>query len=403
MPAEITWTDPAEVGASIQLGSDASPGSTAPGAVAFAPDRSSELSDTLTLDVDPAALSARFFIAGTRASVADDDVTVFALGDDGGMLSQTGVMVRVRKNAETLTTAERDRFLRAFVDAGNRNDQFLKYWGLHSDAVNMAHQYAFFSWHRALLLQIEREMQAEDPSVALPYWAFDAVAPNLFSPDFLGVVDAGPNPSIVTYSSTNPLNGLHMTASMLPLTRLRNGSTSVSGSIDKSFMDATDSLVLRADVWGQYHGFAHTYIGGRVGDIMSSPADPLFFLLHANVDRGYAAWQRVHDRFDRNVSEAYEPQGPFNPAFGITFGNFEEDTMWPWDGVDRPGENIAITTGAITMPANPGPDDGIGASAQVGEYLDYLDVLSDGGSQGFCYDDIPMGTGEVSAFPFPAH
>ena len=46
----------------------------------------------------------------------------------------------------------------------------------------------FLPWHRAYLLDLERELQAIDPSVALPYWRFDQPAPNLFTPEFLGVV-----------------------------------------------------------------------------------------------------------------------------------------------------------------------------------------------------------------------
>ena len=48
----------------------------------------------------------------------------------------------------------------------------------------------FLPWHRAYLLDLERELQAIDPSVALPYWRFDQPAPNLFTRDFLGVSDA---------------------------------------------------------------------------------------------------------------------------------------------------------------------------------------------------------------------
>ena len=41
---------------------------------------------------------------------------------------------------------------------------------------------AFYPWHRAYLLDLERELQNIDPSVSLPYWRFDQPAPGLFTP-----------------------------------------------------------------------------------------------------------------------------------------------------------------------------------------------------------------------------
>ena len=46
----------------------------------------------------------------------------------------------------------------------------------------------FLPWHRAYILDLERELQAIDPSVALPYWRFDRPAPNLFTLDFFEIV-----------------------------------------------------------------------------------------------------------------------------------------------------------------------------------------------------------------------
>ena len=60
-----------------------------------------------------------------------------------------------------------------------------------SPASREAHgNIGFLPWHRAYLLDLERELQAIDPSVALPYWRFDQPAPNVFTRQFMGVPDS---------------------------------------------------------------------------------------------------------------------------------------------------------------------------------------------------------------------
>ena len=42
------------------------------------------------------------------------------------------------------------------------------------------------------------------------------------------------------------------------------------------------------------HGYAHFAIGGDMKDRYVSPADPIFFLIHAWIDRNYRIWQYVY-------------------------------------------------------------------------------------------------------------
>ncbi len=41
------------------------------------------------------------------------------------------------------------------------------------------------------------------------------------------------------------------------------------------------------------HNQIHNYIGGTIGYPHTSFRDPFVFLLHSNVDRIFAAWQKV--------------------------------------------------------------------------------------------------------------
>ena len=154
---------------------------------------------SLTVSVPINGTSVPFFAAGRfgRPSVANGDVRIEArMGTT--LVGSLPVMVRIRKNANTLTTAERDRFVAAFAQLNNQGlGRFADFRNMHTNVSSpQAHGApGFLPWHRAYLLDLERELQAIDPGVALPYWRFDRPAPNLFQLEFLGVVQfAGHRP-----------------------------------------------------------------------------------------------------------------------------------------------------------------------------------------------------------------
>ena len=96
------------------------------------------------------------------------------------------LMVRVRKDAQTLTYFEKRRFLSALarIDRHRGPALYQNYRDAHTaDTSDEAHDLdAFLPWHRAYLLDLERELQAVDPSVTMPYWRFDRPAPAIVLP-----------------------------------------------------------------------------------------------------------------------------------------------------------------------------------------------------------------------------
>ena len=63
-----------------------------------------------------------------------------------------------------------------------------------------------------------------------------------------------------------------------------------------------------------YHNGAHSVISGWLAT-GSSPRDPLFYLLHANVDRAWALWQDQHKAFDFSATDGKSyPLGPRYPG-----------------------------------------------------------------------------------------
>jgi tyrosinase len=75
----------------------------------------------VTVAVSVSGLSVAFFVSGRfgRPSVNDGDVTLEARSGTA-LVGSVKIMVRVRKNANTLTSAERDRLVSAFARLNNQ-------------------------------------------------------------------------------------------------------------------------------------------------------------------------------------------------------------------------------------------------------------------------------------------
>src|SRR5262245_41705402 len=88
------------------------------GQLEFATRRDEQLRPTLNLRLPVDGAEVEFFVAGefTKPSSADGDAVIrSALASTGTPLSTKAVMVRVRKNANGLSGAERDRFTTALA------------------------------------------------------------------------------------------------------------------------------------------------------------------------------------------------------------------------------------------------------------------------------------------------
>jgi tyrosinase len=127
------------------------------------------------------------------------------------------------------------------------------------------------------------------------------------------------------------------------------------------------------------HGFAHTSFGGMIFSPPTAPKDPLFFLLHCNVDRIWAKWQRQFSRFDPAVAASYDSTPP-NPV-----GHNLPDTMWPWNGITGGTRPPTAPGGSLaTSPCAGAP----GLQPRVQDCLDYQGNISANSRMGFDYDDV---------------
>ena len=395
------------------------------GAVGFAPyfgffPTPSEFNPSETLEVTLPSDGGwvPFLVAGTVASTDGQDVRVVAQDSvDSSEVGATPVMVRVRKNAETLSPIERERLLEALSTFHGHLrpmgpiGRIGRYAEVHNRAFNYGihggqnGQPLFLSWHRAFLMSIERELQAIDARVTLPYWRYDEDSSTIFQPNFMGIVEDSSN--IVRFSITNPLRGWHVDRA--PLTRLNNPNVKLQDISNTLNFDLMPNIIakrgrdtyggvvpgtgINADIEWFYHNQAHIEAGGGMNS-GNSPRDPLFYLLHANVDRAWAEWQAQFDRFDPVALTSYSLQGAY-PGLSDPMrqrkGTYAEDTMWPWSqelGGTTPNDLLDDwpTTGFPfpkgfaneTVSVNPTPK----------AMIDYQNRTGTSVSHNVCYDNL---------------
>src|SRR5436190_12502905 len=356
------------------------------GAIGFRSGTTGAFASTLTLTVPTDGTTVPFFTAGRfgQPSTNNGDVKIEArVGTT--LVGSVPVMVRIRKNANNLTNGERDRFIAAFAKLNNQGlGRFSDFREMHKVtlALNQAHGApGFLPWHRAYLLDLERELQAIDSSVALPYWRFDQPARNIFGPDFMGVSD---NLGTVSFANNNPLlfwrtDNQAAGVNRRPFFNIANAPPGLRTEAQTLALGTSYSQFRGMEI--NPHNQAHSSFGGMISSPGTAPRDPLFFLLHCNVDRLWAKWQKQNNRFDPAVVAS------FNNNNASPIGHRLQDTMWPWNGVTG-GTRPPNAPGGTLAPSPIAPAPGL--SPRVQDMLDYQGVISAASNEGFDYDDVPL-------------
>jgi tyrosinase len=253
----------------------------------------------------------------------------------------------------------------------------------------------FLPWHRAYLLDLERHLQNFDRTVSLPYWKFDEPAPNVFRPAFMGSSDSSGQ---VNLASTNPLIAWR-TEGGRGIVRSAGFDQKLGSPLDIQFVVAQDDVLNFGGTGHAYtglthpndgiemmsHNGAHSSFDFDLGDPATAPRDPIFFLLHCNVDRLWAHWQWLWNRSTKGMVASYSLQGQSPQANNV--GRRTLDTMWPWDGVVNGQRPTTVPrAGLPNSPTHVAP----GTAPAVQSMIDYQGKLDSADELGFDYDDVPF-------------
>jgi tyrosinase len=242
------------------------------------------------------------------------------------------------------------------------------------------------------LLDLERELQAIDPSVSLPYWRFDEPAPNIFRSNFMGATTQTTregSESLVAFDPGHPLAGW-VTDGQPGILRSSVFDTQTSAApgwpeVEFPRLSQAETLALGdrfeafATMEGSPHGATHVSFLGAISSVNTAVKDPLFFLLHANVDRLWALWQWLNRRMAPTNIRVYAPEN--------RDGRRLDDTLWPWNGVVAlPRPNFAPGGPMPASPVTPMP----GAAPTVRSVVDFEGHVSPPARIGYGYDDVPF-------------
>ncbi|MFF4396993.1 tyrosinase family protein [Streptomyces sp. NPDC001480] len=240
-------------------------------------------------------------------------------------------MTYVRKDAATLTAAEKRRFVNALLEVKRRGeyDEFVRthiaYFPTDGeDGLRTAHMApSFLPWHRRFLLDLESALRRVDSSVTVPYWDWTRNRTRTSVPwtaDLLGGDGHGSDRQVRTGPfayreghwtlNAGVTEGKFLTRDLgrardpleLPTKddlewALRDPDYDVApwdSTVTRGFRNRLEGWNTGRDSpsW-RNHNLVHRWVGGAMlGG--ASVNDPVFWLHHAFIDLQWYRWQRRH-------------------------------------------------------------------------------------------------------------
>lgn len=256
--------------------------------------------------------------------------------------------LKVRKNLKNLNPEDKIKLRTAILrmKESGKYDAFVK---IHKHSSNLGHfGPAFLPWHRVFLYKFEQELQSIDFDVTIPYW--DSTTENLDSNDNTVVWRReflGRNGEVTL--SWKGQNGQSNTWNIR-----RNNFNLIQAPVHRrSFnLERDNYYEFRPEVEGKLSGATHVFLGAKNGDqshFATAANDPLYFLLHCNIDRLWMEWQqrRKNKWLSKNPGLDY-PASELASDYYWDASDMDRTWMyppnrhnlssefWPWDGSPTP-------------------------------------------------------------------
>ncbi len=218
-----------------------------------------------------------------------------------------------REDQENLTATDRDRFICAY-DTINQNGVLGQLVDIHGVWSHYPHTtQRFLPWHRIYMMKLEEALQTSHPDVTIPYWDWTKKSEQGI-PTWLQNFE----PTVVTPTKT------------ISVTRGSNTAASLATTVSNipSIMALNDFTNFTSQLQFVHNG-VHVWVGGSMSQVPTAPADPIFWMHHANIDRIWWQWQT-------------SPQGQGkNPILSLTGVGPSSAIMDPWANTEQDTRDIA--------------------------------------------------------------
>ncbi|MDR5740479.1 MULTISPECIES: tyrosinase family protein [unclassified Caballeronia] len=219
--------------------------------------------------MDSTSIKRRAFVKGTASALA-----LASLPKLAGAV--TTPVVRLEWQAFKSTTHYASflnavRTMKGMTDASKPASW--QYWvNVHRNYCPHSEPY-FLAWHRGYMYYIEQQLKTTsgDTGLTLPYWDYYTypVIPSEFTDTASG------NPLYVSRVNSNVYQALDLSPFASTVVNMQRGTRN---AFETKFENAP-------------HNPVHDIIGGYMGNILTAPIDPIFYLHHCNIDRLWSAWE----------------------------------------------------------------------------------------------------------------
>lgn len=220
---------------------------------------------------------------------------------------------RVRVEWDSYSNSDRQAFVDAIKCLMNRpasgafsqsRSRYEDFVALHQRLTPNVHGNAkFLLWHRYYLWAFEQTLRSDCgfnrnfPWFDETRYAGRFTQSSIFSAQWFGSVNVGGNcvtngqfANLAINVGPGSGNSRHCLS--------RNNDNSKTANTNSAMVDACNSRGTYADMAacaeGGAHAWGHNGIGAVMQDVYASPADPVFWLHHAFIDRNFRIWQNAN-------------------------------------------------------------------------------------------------------------
>jgi tyrosinase len=244
---------------------------------------------------------------------------------------------RKRVNQKNLSTPEQNDLLLAWQNVANIYSLGATVAEHALGANHVIHSmdrppwgtWRFLPWHRFYLYYTETLLQvsSQNPNITIPYWDWtvdqaipkwlEKITPPVYGEDNYGVrfpITPSRQPGFIVKTLPPPedVGILMKIANYFDFTQCLEMGTDSDVGIRLGFKSAM-------------HNQVHNWVGGTMSNIDISPADILFWMHHANVDRIWSIWQnRYPDQYPNGLGCYPDPNAscqliriPGDPNHGL--------------------------------------------------------------------------------------